>query len=267
MITSNPAVDPCCVLLFGLAFRRGTMSPRACAGGGADDHRRRGRPAVHVHRRPRRRGSVTSGRAARASRPAGRRAAPPRGCSSSPWPSSSTALVAAGSASASRCVCPPTTLSPAPGPVRRRRRRVRRRPTGPAAVPRGRRHGEHHLGRGGVDRLPLPGPARLAPRRRAPRRRPRLDGSVAWLGDQRSVLEVVRIAASLTAAAAAGRLGHHLARRAAAGAAPPRRSPSPCSPGRSTYLLATAWLGGATLALRHGVPSRRRCSPRCTASC
>ncbi|MFJ6195252.1 putative bifunctional diguanylate cyclase/phosphodiesterase [Micromonospora sp. NPDC092111] len=71
-------------------------------------------------------------------------------------------------------------------------------------------------------------------------------------GDRRSPLELIRIAASLTAATAlavavATALGEPLL------AAPTPALALALIAGSVTYLFATAWLGGATLALRHGV--------------
>ncbi|MEH1097688.1 putative bifunctional diguanylate cyclase/phosphodiesterase [Micromonospora sp. CPCC 205561] len=76
--------------------------------------------------------------------------------------------------------------------------------------------------------------------------------AMSLLGDRRPVSEVVRITASLTAATALAvsvttALGHPLL-----------TPPTPALAlavlaGSVTYLLATAWLGGATLALRHGI--------------
>ncbi|WP_176731992.1 putative bifunctional diguanylate cyclase/phosphodiesterase [Micromonospora rhizosphaerae] len=85
-----------------------------------------------------------------------------------------------------------------------------------------------------------------------------LGTGIAWtamslLADRRPVVELVRIATSLTAATAlavavAGALGQPLL------AAPTPALALALSAGSVTYLLATAWLGGASLALRHGVP-------------
>ncbi|MFF3236094.1 putative bifunctional diguanylate cyclase/phosphodiesterase [Micromonospora sp. NPDC002931] len=85
-----------------------------------------------------------------------------------------------------------------------------------------------------------------------------LGAGFAWsamslLGDRRPVLEVVRITASLTAATAlAVSVTTALGR-------PLLATPTPgialaVAAGSVTYLLANAWLGGATLALRHGIP-------------
>ncbi|MCM0676979.1 bifunctional diguanylate cyclase/phosphodiesterase [Micromonospora phytophila] len=85
-----------------------------------------------------------------------------------------------------------------------------------------------------------------------------LGAGFAWsamslFGDRRPVLEVVRIAASLTAATALAvsvstALGEPLL------AAPTPALALAVIAGSVTYLFTTAWLGGATLALRHGVP-------------
>ncbi|MEH0843430.1 EAL domain-containing protein [Micromonospora sp. CPCC 205711] len=84
-----------------------------------------------------------------------------------------------------------------------------------------------------------------------------LGGGAAWAamsmaGDRRPLLEVLRIAASLTAATAlavavATALGEPLL------AAPTPDLALALIAGSVSYLAATAWLGGATLALRHGV--------------
>jgi diguanylate cyclase (GGDEF)-like protein len=85
-----------------------------------------------------------------------------------------------------------------------------------------------------------------------------LGGGLAWTGmslltDRRPALELVRIAGSLTAATAlavtvARLLGQPLL------AAPTPELALALAAGALTYLIATAWLGAATLALRHGVP-------------
>ncbi|MGW4497155.1 putative bifunctional diguanylate cyclase/phosphodiesterase [Micromonospora sp. NPDC004336] len=85
-----------------------------------------------------------------------------------------------------------------------------------------------------------------------------LGAGLAWtamslLGDRRPVLEVVRITGSLTAATALAvavttALGEPLL------AAPTPALALALVAGSVAYLLATAWLGGATLALRHGIP-------------
>jgi diguanylate cyclase (GGDEF)-like protein len=85
-----------------------------------------------------------------------------------------------------------------------------------------------------------------------------LGTGLAWtamslLNDRRPALELVRIAASLTAAIAlaisvATALGRPLL------AAPTPALALALLAGSVTYLLATAWLGGMTLALRHGIP-------------
>ncbi|PZF87413.1 putative bifunctional diguanylate cyclase/phosphodiesterase [Micromonospora deserti] len=88
-----------------------------------------------------------------------------------------------------------------------------------------------------------------------------LGAGLAWstmslFGDRRPALEVVRIAASLAAATALAvsvttALGHPLLTPPTPGLA------VAVIAGSVTYLFATAWLGGATLALRHGVPIGR----------
>ncbi|MFG2053525.1 putative bifunctional diguanylate cyclase/phosphodiesterase [Micromonospora sp. NPDC048930] len=85
-----------------------------------------------------------------------------------------------------------------------------------------------------------------------------LGAGAAWTGmsllaDRRPVLELVRIAASLTAATAlaaavASALGRPML------AAPTPELALALIAGSVTYLLTTAWLGGVTLALRHGIP-------------
>ncbi|PGH43397.1 GGDEF-domain containing protein [Micromonospora sp. WMMA1996] len=85
-----------------------------------------------------------------------------------------------------------------------------------------------------------------------------LGAGAAWttmsvVADRRPVLELVRIATSLTAATAlaaavASALGRPLL------AAPTPELALALSAGAVTYLLTTAWLGAATLALRHGIP-------------
>ncbi|KKK06694.1 diguanylate cyclase [Micromonospora sp. HK10] len=85
-----------------------------------------------------------------------------------------------------------------------------------------------------------------------------LGAGAAWtamslLADRRPVLELVRIIGSLTAAAAlaavvATALGRPLL------AAPTPELALALVAGSVTYLLTTVWLGGATLALRHGIP-------------
>ncbi|WP_433393984.1 putative bifunctional diguanylate cyclase/phosphodiesterase [Micromonospora sp. KLBMP9576] len=82
--------------------------------------------------------------------------------------------------------------------------------------------------------------------------------ALAWsamslFGDQKPLLEVVRITASLTAATALA------AAVTTALGEPLLATPTPALAlavlvGAATYLLATAWLGSATLALRHGIP-------------
>ncbi|PWU57838.1 GGDEF-domain containing protein [Micromonospora sp. S4605] len=85
-----------------------------------------------------------------------------------------------------------------------------------------------------------------------------LGAGLAWsaislFGERRSALEVVRIAVSLTAATALAvsvttALGQPLL------AAPTPALALAVVAGSVTYLFASAWLGGVTLALRHGVP-------------
>ncbi|MFR9779340.1 putative bifunctional diguanylate cyclase/phosphodiesterase [Micromonospora sp. MS34] len=85
-----------------------------------------------------------------------------------------------------------------------------------------------------------------------------LGAGAAWTGmsllaDRRPVLELVRIAGSLTAATALA------AAVASALGRPLLTAPTPelalaLIAGSVIYLLTTAWLGGVTLALRHGVP-------------
>ncbi|MEU9504962.1 EAL domain-containing protein [Micromonospora sp. NPDC048170] len=85
-----------------------------------------------------------------------------------------------------------------------------------------------------------------------------LGTALAWsamslLGDRRPVLEVVRITASVTAATALAvsvttALGDPLL------ATPTPALALAVLAGSVSYLIATAWLGGATLALRHGIP-------------
>ncbi|MEV0156702.1 bifunctional diguanylate cyclase/phosphodiesterase [Micromonospora sp. NPDC050686] len=85
-----------------------------------------------------------------------------------------------------------------------------------------------------------------------------LGTGLAWtamsvLADRRPAVEIVRITASLTAATAlaatvATALGQPLL------AAPTPGLALALAAGSVTYLLVTAWLGGAQLALRHGVP-------------
>ncbi|WP_319462132.1 bifunctional diguanylate cyclase/phosphodiesterase [Micromonospora sp. RTP1Z1] len=85
-----------------------------------------------------------------------------------------------------------------------------------------------------------------------------LGTGTAWtamsvLTDRRPALEIVRITGSLTAATAlavavASALGRPLL------AAPTPALALALTAGSVTYLLTTGWLGGATLALRHGVP-------------
>ncbi|SCE79424.1 diguanylate cyclase/phosphodiesterase [Micromonospora coriariae] len=85
-----------------------------------------------------------------------------------------------------------------------------------------------------------------------------LGAGLAWTvlslhNDRRPMLEIVRIAASLAAASAlavsvATALGHPLL------AAPTPMLALAVIAGSVTYLLVTAWLGGVTLGLRHGLP-------------
>ncbi|MFF5072836.1 putative bifunctional diguanylate cyclase/phosphodiesterase [Micromonospora olivasterospora] len=84
-----------------------------------------------------------------------------------------------------------------------------------------------------------------------------LGAGLAWtvlsLADRRLPVETVRIAASLTAATAlavvvAASLGAPLL------AAPTPELALALAAGAVTYLLSCAWLGGVTVALRHGVP-------------
>ncbi|MEU7839776.1 bifunctional diguanylate cyclase/phosphodiesterase [Micromonospora sp. NPDC049114] len=85
-----------------------------------------------------------------------------------------------------------------------------------------------------------------------------LGTGLAWTAlslhsDRRPPLEIVRIAASLTAASALAvsvttALGHPLL------AAPTPMLALAVIAGSVTYLLVTAWLGGVTLGLRHGLP-------------
>ncbi|MDO3701124.1 bifunctional diguanylate cyclase/phosphodiesterase [Micromonospora sp. C28SCA-DRY-2] len=85
-----------------------------------------------------------------------------------------------------------------------------------------------------------------------------LGAGLAWsvislFGERRSALEVVRIAVSLSAATALAvsvttALGQPLL------ATPTPALALAVVAGSVTYLLASAWLGGVTLALRHGVP-------------
>ncbi|MGW3608460.1 putative bifunctional diguanylate cyclase/phosphodiesterase [Micromonospora sp. NPDC005163] len=85
-----------------------------------------------------------------------------------------------------------------------------------------------------------------------------LGAGLAWTAhslhnDRRPALEIVRIAASLAAASAlavsvATALGHPLL------AAPTPMLALAVIAGSVTYLLVTAWLGGVTLGLRHGLP-------------
>ena len=91
--------------------------------------------------------------------------------------------------------------APAGGPVRHRGRRVRDGPTRPAEVPHRHRHGEHHLGRGGADRCLYLAPAGWLPAAAL------LGTGTAWTimslaADRRPPVELLRIAASLTAATA-----------------------------------------------------------------
>nr|WP_231922435.1 bifunctional diguanylate cyclase/phosphodiesterase [Micromonospora krabiensis] len=85
-----------------------------------------------------------------------------------------------------------------------------------------------------------------------------LGAGLAWtvlslVGERRPTLEIVRIAASLAAASALAvsvttALGRPML------AAPTPALAGALVAGSVTYLLVTAWLGGVTLGLRHGVP-------------
>ncbi|SBT54683.1 diguanylate cyclase/phosphodiesterase [Micromonospora narathiwatensis] len=77
--------------------------------------------------------------------------------------------------------------------------------------------------------------------------------AMSLLADRQPVLELVRITGSLTAATAlavavASALGRPML------AAPTPELALALIAGSVTYLLTTAWLGGASLALRHGIP-------------
>ncbi|WP_425412960.1 putative bifunctional diguanylate cyclase/phosphodiesterase [Micromonospora nigra] len=85
---------------------------------------------------------------------------------------------------------------------------------------------------------------------------------LAWtglsvFGERQPVLEVVRIAASLTAATALAVVVTTALGQPLLATAPTPPAAAAVVAGAVTYLLVTAWLGGVTLSLRHGIPLGR----------